>query len=103
MTSSKFVQRNRLGGSGHRRQKFFNVPDRLGRQQDVAANRADLRRNVVEHHHVAAALYSMNDRPFLIMPRTTLDCAFHLFVPRILGVVHFGGFGSYTVISTSTG
>jgi len=92
--SRKLVQWDCLGGLRHRFQQFFNSPDGVRRQQDIATDRADLGRDVVNHYNVSLMSDRMDDGSILIFTRTSLDCAFHGFLPLCLGATHFGGLGS---------
>jgi len=77
--------------------------DGLGPQEHVAADVADLRGYLVDDHDPPAVADGVQNPTVFIVSGTTLDCTLHVTRPRFLGVDHFGGFGSYTVMITSIG
>ena len=79
------------------------MADRGGPQEHVGADRADFRRHVVDHDHTAAVPNRVSDLSLLVLTRTTGDGALHGLILLCVGVGHFGGIGSYTVMSTSSG
>jgi len=62
-------------GSGF--EQGFDAAHGFGREQDIAANVADLCGNVVDHHHLTLVFDGVDDRPGLIGSGSSRNGAFH--------------------------
>jgi hypothetical protein len=92
--SGELVEGDVAAGWGSGFEQGFDAANGFGRQQDVAANVADLGGNVVDHNHLTLVFDRMDDCPNFIGAGASLNGTFHgwLFLSR--GVIHLGGRGS---------
>ena len=91
--SGKFEQWYLPRRLAHCLKQSFNPSHRFGLQQNVAADCADFRRNVVNHDHLTLVTYRVNNRLLFILSWA----AFHGTIHRGLlcvALIHFGNFGS---------
>lgn len=70
------------------------MADGLGLQEDISANRANLRRDMIDDYDPSLIAHRMGDLLTLVLSGAALNAAVHGFDPLRVGVTHFGGFGS---------
>jgi hypothetical protein len=78
------------------------VADGLGAQKYITADRADFCWNSINDDHLAAVTDSLRHESWFALARAAFNSALQRSL-LWLGVFHFGGRGSYTVIITKTG
>lgn len=91
---SKLVKRDGCDGLWEVSQQTFNRPHRVRMQQHIAANRADLRRDMIDDDDIAFVANRMNDGPGFVGSAASLNGTGHSRVLLCSGVGHFGGLGS---------
>jgi hypothetical protein len=72
----------------------FNATDGGGREEDIAADAADLGRSVVDYDHLTMVFDGVNDPPGFVFPRASLNGALPGALLRFRGVTHLGALGS---------
>ena len=60
---------------GHGRKQSIQGPDCFRLEQNIAANRANLRGHMVDHHHAALVTHGLDDGALLVVTRASLDAA----------------------------
>src|SRR5436305_1909660 len=82
--------------------KQLNLAHRLWAKQYITANPTNFRWHVINYDNAISLAYSMHNLTLLILSRAAYNIAFHLSL-LCVGLTHFGGRGSYTVIIISSG
>ena len=92
--SGELIKRHVAAGWGSGFEQGFDAAHGFGREQNIAANVADLCGNVVDHHYLTPVFDGVDDRLGLIHAGASRNGAFHGWLLLSRGVNHFGNRGS---------